>query len=187
MSDDLLPPSATSQERAVSLALARIAAVPVPLRLLWDPAECPADLLAWLGWTFSVDEWDAAWGERARRASIQEAVWVHRHKGTIGSIKRALAAAGYAGAEIIEGGSSWRVGDGVQVGDAGLFVGSGDAWAIYSVRMPQPLVAAQVAQIRALLAYVAPARCHLSALLRTEALWVVGDGSIVGTDGLEVY
>jgi phage tail P2-like protein len=187
MSDDLLPPSATSQERAVSLALARLAAVPVPLRLLWDPADCPAALLPWLAWSFSVDEWDAAWSESAQRASIQEAVAIHRRKGTIWAIKRALATAGYAGAEIIEGGSGWAVGDSVAVGDAELFVGSGGAWAIYSLRLAQPVVDAQVAQIRTLLKYVAPARCHLNLFLRETAPWVVGDGSIVGTAGLAVY
>ena len=52
----LLPHNASPQERAIEAATARLADVPVPLRDLWNPETCPAELLPWLAWAFGVDE-----------------------------------------------------------------------------------------------------------------------------------
>lgn len=30
---------------------------PVSIRELWNPDTCPANLLPWLAWSFSVDRW----------------------------------------------------------------------------------------------------------------------------------
>ena len=49
---DLLPPNACSEERDVSLTLARVNDVETPVRELDDPATCPAALLPWLDWAF---------------------------------------------------------------------------------------------------------------------------------------
>lgn len=89
---DLLPPNATTQERALSETTARIADVPVVVREMWNPDACPAGLLAWLAWAFSVDEWDAAWTDAQKRETIKSAVAVHRYKGTIGAVREALKA-----------------------------------------------------------------------------------------------
>lgn len=94
MSSDLLPANSTSTERALSDATARIADVPVPLRDLWDPDTCPVELLPWLAWAFSVDDWDVAWTEEQKRAAVKASYSVHRYKGTIGSVKDALNAIG---------------------------------------------------------------------------------------------
>jgi phage tail P2-like protein len=91
--NDLLPPNATAQERAISLALDR--AVPVPVRQLWNPATCPEGILPWLAWSLSVDEWDAAWPVDQKRSAIAASIETHRRKGTIGSLRRALQALGY--------------------------------------------------------------------------------------------
>ncbi|WP_247319438.1 phage tail protein I, partial [Ralstonia pseudosolanacearum] len=40
----LLPPNATPLERRAAQAGGRIERVPVPLRDLWNPATCPAEL-----------------------------------------------------------------------------------------------------------------------------------------------
>lgn len=94
MSDHLLPANSTSAERALSETLARIGDVPVPLRDMWNPDTCPIDLLPWLAWAFSVDEWDATWSEAQQRAAVKASYSVHRYKGTIGSVKDALNALG---------------------------------------------------------------------------------------------
>lgn len=93
----LLPPNASPLERALeAVAGARIEAVEVErLRALWTPADCPAPLLPWLAWALSVDEWDADWSEATQRAVIAASVEVHRRKGTLGAVRRALAATGY--------------------------------------------------------------------------------------------
>ncbi|CAG2144408.1 hypothetical protein LMG31506_02999 [Cupriavidus yeoncheonensis] len=91
---DLLPPNATPQERALALAAARISDVPMRVRESWNPDSCPASILPWLAWAYSVDEWDVSWSDDQKRASIKRAVAVHRYKGTIGAVRDALAAIG---------------------------------------------------------------------------------------------
>ncbi|BAO20614.1 putative tail protein I [Pseudomonas phage PPpW-3] len=95
MSDHLLPPSATAQERALSETIARISDVPVLVRESWNPETCPVELLPWLAWAFSVDEWDAAWSEAEKRDVVAQSYNVHRHKGTIDAMERALRPLGY--------------------------------------------------------------------------------------------
>ena len=89
---DLLPINATSQERAISDVVARVGDVPVPIRDIWNPDTCPSELLAWLAWAFSVDEWDNGWTEAQKREFIKRSVEVHRYKGTIGAVREALDA-----------------------------------------------------------------------------------------------
>ena len=91
----MLPPNATDQERALDDAAARLSGVPVPLRQLWNPDTCPASLLPWLAWAFSLDEWSDNWAEAQQRAAIKASYGVHRSKGTIGAVKQALAALGF--------------------------------------------------------------------------------------------
>lgn len=85
---DLLPINASKQERDLSLAVERSSALPVLIRDLWNPATCPASALAWLGWALNVDTWDAGWTESQKRQVISQSVDVHRHKGTVGAVKR---------------------------------------------------------------------------------------------------
>lgn len=92
---DLLPINATKQERALSMTTARAGSVPVPVGELWDPYTCPLAVLPWLAWSLSVDPWDSTWSEGQKREAIAESIAVHRVKGTIGALKRALQAIGY--------------------------------------------------------------------------------------------
>lgn len=85
---DLLPINASKQERDLSLTVERSSSLPVLIRDLWNPATCPASALAWLGWAMNVDTWDAGWTETQKRQVIAQSVDVHRHKGTVGAVKR---------------------------------------------------------------------------------------------------
>lgn len=91
----LLPPSATTQEISLANTVARISDVPVPNSDLYNPATCPAAVLPWLAWAFSVDEWNPAWTDDQKRQAISNSVYVHRHKGTVGALKSALGALGF--------------------------------------------------------------------------------------------
>ncbi len=91
---DLLPPNATDLEHAVADVCARIDEVPIIIRELWNPQTCPADLLPWLAWSFSVDDWDSSWSDQQKRDTIAAAIEVQQIKGTIGSVRSALAALG---------------------------------------------------------------------------------------------
>jgi phage tail P2-like protein len=95
MSESLLPPNATAAERAIEGAARRAESVPLPARDMWNPDKCPAALLPWLAWAFSVDEWDTEWTEAEKRSVIRASLSVHKIKGTIGAIERALAPLGY--------------------------------------------------------------------------------------------
>lgn len=97
----LLPPNATSFERAVETATARIADVPVPLRKLWSPMTCPEDLLPWLAWALSVDNWRSDWPLHVKRARVASAIPIQRQKGTLKSIRDVVNSFGGA-VEIIE-------------------------------------------------------------------------------------
>lgn len=66
------------------------------LRHLSDPNKCPMDLIPWLAWAMSVDVWDNNWSEDTKRNVVRESFQVHKIKGTLGSLKRALAAFVYA-------------------------------------------------------------------------------------------
>lgn len=92
---DLLPPSATAAERALSEAIARSGSVPVAVREVWNPDTCPPNLLPWLAWAFTVDSWDASWTDEQKRGAIKAAIAVHKHKGTIGALRDALAGVGF--------------------------------------------------------------------------------------------
>lgn len=94
MANHLLPPNATPQERTVSETLSRTDAISVPIRALWRPYDCPERLLPWLAWALSVDEWDEQWTEAQKREAIAASIHIHRHKGTVGAMKRALASLG---------------------------------------------------------------------------------------------
>lgn len=94
-SNSLLPPNASTLERRLEQVLVVESALPVELRRLIDPETCPASFLPWLAWQESVDEWQPDWTDAEKRAAIAAAFYVHSHKGTIGSIRRALQTIGY--------------------------------------------------------------------------------------------
>jgi phage tail P2-like protein len=92
VADHLLPPNATADEKAIASALSRLSDVPVPIRELWNPDTCPAELLPWLAWALSVDVWNTAWPEAKKRQVIKAAIVVHRHKGTPYAVEEAFRA-----------------------------------------------------------------------------------------------
>ncbi|MGO0764066.1 phage tail protein I, partial [Citrobacter freundii] len=95
MNNSLLPPSASRFMRDVEKITARLDRVPVDLRKLWNPDECPVDLLPYLAWALSVDRWDKSWSEQTKRQVIKAAWLVHRHKGTISALKRVVEPFGF--------------------------------------------------------------------------------------------
>lgn len=97
----LLPRNASDLERQAAQALAQIQRVPIPLRQLWNPNTCPAELLPYLAWSLSVDRWDSKWLESTKRAAIRASYVIHSRKGTIGALRRVVEPLGYL-IEIIE-------------------------------------------------------------------------------------
>ena len=97
----LLPPNQTRLEASLANAAA-LPHTPEVLALLWDAQRCPVQLLPWLAWAVSVDEWDEAWTEAQKRAQVLGAIALHRKKGTPWAVKQALSRAGVEMARIIE-------------------------------------------------------------------------------------
>lgn len=164
----LLPPNATPQERALDLATSRVGDVPVPIRELWSPENCPAENLAFLAWAFGVDEWDENWPEEFKRATISDAVLVQSRKGTVASVRRVLANAGYGTVEFLEGLYAY-LHDGAQDYNGFISYGEPSQWATYRAVLDRPITNAQAAQVRRILRTTAPARCKLLQFVFTEA------------------
>ncbi|GAB6264518.1 phage tail protein I [Photobacterium sp. R1] len=91
--NNILPPNATRAEVAIASAITP--ELPVTIRDLWDPWQCPAAFLPYLAQSFSVDRWDANWSEQEKRAAIDAAFFVHKHKGTIAAVRRVVEPLGF--------------------------------------------------------------------------------------------
>lgn len=92
---DLLPKNSTQLEKRIAEAVS-LHGVDAPIGTVWSPDVCAAELLPWLAWALSVDEWDLTWTERQKRDAIKASCSVHQHKGTIGAVIDALGSLGFA-------------------------------------------------------------------------------------------
>jgi phage tail P2-like protein len=160
---DLLPPASSALEHAIAVACAPMADLEVDIDTLWDPWRCPAPLLPWLAWQLSVDTWDGGWPERTKREVIDASVEIHRRKGTVASVKRAISAALGQTPEIIER-LHRPTRDGRCRRNGHYYRGWAAAWALYRVVLHRPVTNAQAAIVRAILDDTAPARSHLASL-----------------------
>jgi phage tail P2-like protein len=88
----ILPPHLSELERDLDAAMARLAAIDIPISTLWNPHTCPVEVLPYLAWAMSVDTWRSHWAEDMKRQVILAAPDVHRTKGTRPAVEMALAA-----------------------------------------------------------------------------------------------
>lgn len=184
----LLPPNASQVERALEGVTLRVGAINAPIEDMLNPATCPYAFLPWLGWALSVDDWSADWPEERQRAVIGASIAVHRAKGTVASIKRALVAAGYGTARLIEAHSYPRIGADAPIGSGSWRVGiSGGTWADYEVEITQAVDRTEADRLAARLADVAPARCRLRRIYLSgvkhaigKGIWVLGQSVPIG-------
>ena len=165
----LMPPNIGTVERDYEQVFVRLDGLSTPVSALWDPDLCPLNLLPYLAWAFSVEEWDTNLSEDAKRASIKDSVGIHRRKGTIGAVKAALKSAGYGDAEVVER-YGWDFHDGTATHNGTVSYAPPDHWAEYRIKLARPITVEQATQVRAILRDVAPIRSHLKALDFTEAL-----------------
>ncbi|KIS45536.1 phage tail protein I [Kosakonia radicincitans] len=174
MSDDrLLPVGSSVLEVATAEAAAQIERVPVPLRTLWDPQTCPAELLPYLAWALSVDRWDYSWPEATKRKIIASAFFVHQHKGTISSLRRVVEPLGY----LIELREWWQ--EDAEPGTFRLVIGVQE----------NGITEQMYQELERLINDAKPASRHLSELnisLSTSGEFYVGAGCYLGEE-LTVY
>lgn len=171
----LLPGNATQLERRAAEALAQIQRVPIPMRDLISPDRCPAHLLPYLAWAFSVDRWDPAWSEATKRAAIRSSFFIHRRKGTIGALRRVVEPLGY----LIQVTEWWETVPPGVPGTFGLEVGVLDSG--ITDEMYQELVA--------LIDDAKPLTRHLTGLaISLESTGVLGiTGCVVEGETIDVY
>ncbi|GLT18879.1 bacteriophage protein [Vibrio zhanjiangensis] len=78
-----LPPSASSLERVMEqIFFEEIALIERDIKDFLDPYKCRPDLLPYLAWEMSVDDWNEDWDEQTKRDVIAAAIEIHIYKGT---------------------------------------------------------------------------------------------------------
>lgn len=97
----LLPPNATQGELALELVMSHVGDQLFDVRDAKNADLCPVDLLPWLAWENAITWWDPTWTEEQKRGAIKSAPAVNKKRGTLGAVKQALAAVGYA-VDVIE-------------------------------------------------------------------------------------
>lgn len=106
MSDEinqsLLPPNASQLLRDLESVFGKSFDLPTLNRYVVNPDLAPAHILPWLAWALSVDDWSDNWSETIRRNVIKASVDIHRKKGTIGALKKALQAFNYTNIKVEE-------------------------------------------------------------------------------------
>lgn len=184
----LLPSNATQLERAIEAVMSGMLTIDVPVDRLWSPERCPAAVLPYLAWAFSVDEWDRDWPEERQRAVVAEAIAIQRRKGTPWAIRRTLALMGYGDALITEAGSLPKIGAAPPIGGEWRIGWAGMIWADYIVEIQQPITRADADRIAVRLSTVQPARCRLWKIIIADGvyytigdgLWPIGDQIVIG-------
>ena len=91
MAVSILPPNVSDLERDLELALARIEQIKIPIATLWNPWECPLEVLPFLAWALSVDLWRSDWPDTVKRRVVANSLSVHRNKGTRAAVEQALS------------------------------------------------------------------------------------------------
>lgn len=90
----LLPPGSTALEKALEQAAAGLLDIPAPIRSVWSPDQCPIELLPWLAWGLSLDNWSTSWPEGIKRERVRKAIAIARRKGTAESVRSVVASFG---------------------------------------------------------------------------------------------
>lgn len=167
---DLLPPTSTALEHKLVAAQQHLSALPLATRHIRNPSTCPEPILPFLAWELSVDDWNPDWSESVKRRVINDSISIHRRKGTRGAVRRALESLfGDVGFTLVEG-ASGGVHDGTHLHNGATFYGQSEHWAKYKVYVNRPISQQTAADVRRILASVAPARCHLIELNFEQAL-----------------
>lgn len=109
------------------------------------------------------DGWSLAESDDARRALIQGAIELHRHKGTPWAIRDVIRRLGLGEITLIER-LAGQNHNGSITRNGLHFHGDPKAWTQYRVILNKPITNDQAAQVRTLLEAYAPARCQLASL-----------------------
>lgn len=90
----LLPKNLGDLERDLDVAISRMENIKIPISTLWDPWNCPIELLPWLAWAVSVDDWRTDWPETTKRRVVANSLDMHRVKGTRPAVEMSVESLG---------------------------------------------------------------------------------------------
>lgn len=88
MEKSLLPPNTSELERAVEQSM-NIYMLPVVVAN--NPLTALCSFLPFLAQSFSVDVWDEQFSEQEKRDAIINSIEIHKYKGTVFAVKKALS------------------------------------------------------------------------------------------------
>lgn len=98
----LLPPNATGLLKDLEKVAAKSLDLVTLNRFVNNPNEAPENILPWLAWAVSADDWSDSWSKQIRRNLIKASIEIHKKKGTIGALKKALQAFNYTNVKVEE-------------------------------------------------------------------------------------
>ena len=98
----LLPPNASILIKDLEAVLGEALDLETLNRFVNNPSIAPQNILPWLAWAVSADDWSDSWSEEVRRNVIKASIEVHQRKGTIGALKKALQAFNYTNIKVEE-------------------------------------------------------------------------------------
>ncbi|MCW2383365.1 phage tail P2-like protein [Sphingobium sp. B2D3B] len=90
----ILPSGSTPLEKALEQVIAAALDIPAPIRNVWSPDQCPIELLPWLAWGLSLDNWSSDWSEAIKRERVRKAIPIARQKGTAASVRSVVQSFG---------------------------------------------------------------------------------------------
>lgn len=155
----LLPKNTTPLERALEKTVTAYDN-PSIVPALWNGNTCPKNMLPWLAWSLSVDDWEADWSEAKKRAAINESLEIHEHKGTPSAIYRALAVRGQPDAILIER-ADYIKHNGEAIRNGYRRRGGPDRWATFRIILKRPITIDQSQAILRMIESVKRNCCHL--------------------------
>lgn len=173
MADTLLPPSASVQERAIEQTIVRSSDFSPDYVRNLVPADVPENILPWLAWAYSVDEWAASWPLDVRRDYTEQSYFIHRHKGTVGAVRRALRS--------VTGGDEMTLEEWFQYnGPVHTFTVTAEVFDIW-LRNGPPVSPEFYRQIRSVVYASKPVRSHWELRVRMPSEASIGAASAVNT------
>ena len=90
--NSLLPANLSDLEREIEGAMSRLGEINIPTATLWNPMECPIEVIPYLAFALSVDHWDSEWPESTKRQVVATSLEIHKEKGTRPAVEKALSA-----------------------------------------------------------------------------------------------
>lgn len=98
----LLPINASELLRNLEKTGCKITELETRNKYVFNGDLAPENVLPFLAWSLSVDDWNDNWATDVKRNIIKTSLTLHRQKGTIGALKKALSAFNFAGIKIEE-------------------------------------------------------------------------------------